>query len=332
MKVLVTGMASYHTGDSANTSFFGTLIQAIKEIATVTQEAPSVLWTKEYLDQYDSIVVGVTPPTSIGANKVYGALHLINLMYDSPKLVLVVDTPQVWQFKSSLNAVAQDVSTIFTPFYSKRREYRLAKSTSISNGIQEAAKKLISLPWPKTIYPQVPWKTSSDVAKFISKKSPDSLIGVNLDSFLLSETSPSQNYNPLWAVDNQTALWTRKIEKLLRYPTTPLKRNPKDSDDLVFQRIASSFGLLIVPQDRGVGTWWSYRYIQALNAEVPIVSDWKDTGRLATSWYVLGSSLEEFSDEQRRALANAQRTDYIKSIPTKEESIELVKSILMNTK
>jgi len=330
MKVLVTGMASSHTKPSTNTSFFGTLVKAVETFATVEWATPSVTWTKEFLEQYDSVVVGIVPPTSLGANKVYGAMHVINELYDSPKLTLVVDNPQLWQFKASLSSVARDVSTIFTDFYSKRREYKIASNPEISSGIQKAADKLLNLPWPKTIYPELPWKTASEISKFISTEGSDKLVGVNLDSMLIDEPIEAKSPAPIWVADSPSSVWTKKIEKLLSLPTIPVKSAARDTDDQVFDRISSSFGLLVAPQERGVGTWWSYRYIQALNANVPVVSDWRDTGALSNNWYVLGSTLEESTPEERLAVARAQREDYIKSIPTKSEALSLVKSLIVN--
>lgn len=330
MKVLVTGMASSHTKPSTNTSFFGTLVKAVETFAIVEWATPSVTWTKEFLEQYDSVVVGIIPPTSLGANKVYGAMHVINELYDSPKLTLVVDNPQLWQFKASLSSVARDVSTIFTDFYSKRREYKIASNPAISGGIQKAADKLLNRPWPRTIYPELPWKTATEISKFISTEGSENLVGVNLDAMLIGEPIEAKSPAPIWVADSPSSAWTKKLEKLLSLPTIPVKSSSRDTDDQVFDRISSSFGLLVAPQDRGVGTWWSYRYIQALNSSVPVVSDWRDTGSLSNNWYVLGSTLEESTPEERLAVAKAQREDYISSIPTKSEALNLVKSLIVN--
>jgi hypothetical protein len=259
-------------------------------------------------------------------------MHVINLLHSSPKLTLVVDNPQLWQFKASLASVARDVSSIFTPFYSKRREYKLASTSEISGGIQSAADKLLNLPWPKTIYPELPWKTVEEIGRFISTEGTQNLVGINLDAMLLADPKPAKAPAPVWVADSPTSAWTKKIEKLLSFPTIPLRGGPRDTDEQVFDRISSSFGLLMAPQDRGVGTWWSYRYVQALNASVPVVSDWRDTGSLSNNWYVLGSTLEESTYEERLAIARAQREDYMKSIPSQDESMRLIKSLITNHK
>ena len=330
MKILVTGMTSSHTKASASNTFFALLVKGLETFADVEWATPSVTWTKEFLDQYDSVVIGIVPPTNLGANKVYGAMHAINLMYDSPKLRLVLDDPQIWQFKASLASIDRDVSNIFTPFYSKRREFKTAVGATYSESIRSAATKLLTTPWPKTIYPDMPWKNVESVAKFISTADASSLIGLNLDSHLATEPVVSATCSNVWVSDMPKSTWTKKVEKLLAFPTSPLKIARREKEETISARLESSFGVLIAPHERGVGTWWSHRYIQAMNALVPIYSDWRDTGRLSNSWYLLGSSIEEATPDERLKIAIAQREDYLNAIPTKEESLELLKSVVTN--
>lgn len=330
MKVLVTGMASSHTKPSTSTSFFNTLVKGVETFASVEWATPSVSWTKEFLDGYDSIIVGVLPPTSLSANKVYGAMHVISTMYDSPKLRLVVDHPQIWQFKASLASIDRDVANLFTPFYSKRREFKLASTNPHAQSIKNAATRMLNEAWPKTIYPDMPWKTRESVGKFISTADHSRLVGVNLDAHLLEEPTVASETSQTWVADSPKSSWTRKVEKLLAHSVNPLKTAPKESEELVKNRLASSLGVLVAPQDRGVGTWWSYRYIQAMNFLVPIYSDWADTGKLADSWYILGSSIEELPRDQRINIALSQRDAYLKAIPTKEESLQLLKSVVLD--
>lgn len=330
MKVLVTGMASSHTKPSASTSFFNTLVKGVETFASVEWATPSVTWTKEFLDSYDSVIVGVIPPTSLGANKVYGAMHVINAMYESPKLRLVIDHAQIWQFKASLASIDRDVSNLFTPFYSKRREFKIAKTTPYSESIKSAATKLLTQPWPKTIYPDMPWKDRNSVGKFVSTSDYSNLIGINLDAHLLIDPPIPARKADHWVADSPKSSWTKRVQKLLANPVAPLKLTPKESESTVEDRLASSLGVLIAPQERGVGTWWSYRYIQAMNFLVPVYSDWSDTGKLSSSWYILGSSIEELSEEERVAIAVAQRDAYLKAIPTKEESLKLLESVVRN--
>lgn len=333
MKILITGMASSHTQPSKNVSFFGTLAKNIESIYSVDWATPSVTWTKEFLDGYDAIFVGLIPPTSLGANKVYGAMHVINLMYESPKLHLVVDHQQLWQFKSSLGSIHKNVDSIFTEFYSKRKEYKIAKNPLVSAGIKNAATKLLFSAWPKTIYPELPWKNFSDVSGFLSNDPESKFIGLNLDSTLLVE--PKNDVfarTDSWVVDHSSSTWAKKLEKLLVNSVVSMKDTPRSSDLDVFNRISTSFASIVVPQERGVGTWWTYRYIQSMNSLTPVISDWKDTSNLSEAWNILGSTLEELSIPDRLAIAQEQRDSYISAIPDRLEVIQSLEDILQKSK
>jgi hypothetical protein len=328
MKVLVTGMASSHIKPSTNTTFFGKLVSTIGTFSTVEWATPSVTWTEETLSKYDIVLVGVIPPTSLGANKVYGAMHVINMLYNSPKLRLVLDHPQLWQFKSSLASIDRDVSSIFTPFYSKRREYNLAIDPTIAGNISSAAFKLLSETWPKTIYPALPWSKTETIEKYISAGSTASLYGINLDSFLLENPVISENKIDMWVSESIKSPWSTKLEKLLKFPVVPMKVKANDSDATVYSRISTGLGALVSVHDRGVGSWWSYRYIQALNSGTPVISDWRETNYLDASWNILGSTLEDLSPYDRSRIAENQRESYISAIPNKNEAIEFLKSVI----
>jgi hypothetical protein len=327
MKILFTGMASSHCGPTANMNFFCGLTDVAKQIpeADVTWMAPNLAWTREHLDSYDAIFVGVLPPTSPSANSLYGAMNVINLMFESPKLYLVVDHPQIWQFKSSIAAVTRNVESIYTSFYSKRRDFKIANTDELKSSIFSAAKKLQNLPWPKTIYPQLPWKSNEDVAPFLT----GNLVGVNIDSHLLDERPvfPETKINT-WHVDSQDVKWSTQHSKLLVNPVLPMKHSAKAIDSDVLNNISISIGSLIAPQERGVGTWWSYRYIQSLNSYTPIISEWRETSKLGASWNVLAASVEEMHPADLLSLAVNQRQSYIQSIPSKEDSINLIKSLV----
>jgi hypothetical protein len=328
MKILFTGMASSHTKPSSNVSFFSLLSSSLESKAVIEWAVPSVTWDKDYLDQYDLIFVGIVPPTSPSANKLYGAMNVINVMFDSPKLNLVVDHPQLWQFKSGFNSIYKNVSGIFTTFYSKRKEFNIAKELKHSKNIFSASEKLLTLKWPTTIYPQLPWQRSADVLESLGAHRDTEIVGLNLDSFLLLEAPEVGFDRESWVVDSPNTAWSKKIINLLSLPISPVKTSSKSTDLDVYNSIKTSIGFLMSPQDRGAGIWWSYRHIQAMNALIPIVSDWRETGRIGDSWNVLGSALEDMSLQEQLNLAADQREAYLSSIPSKLELVEILDSLI----
>ncbi len=332
MKILFTGMASHHIKPSSNVTFFRTLSERVETFSTVEWAAPSVTWTEDYLNQYDYVVVGMTPPTSLSANKAYGALHTINVLYDSPKLVLVLDHPQLWQYKHGFNSIDADPLSLFTNFYSKRREFSLAKGSYLES-ISGAVNKLLTKKWPKTIYPSLPWASSRNIDKLLGFLAEESLIPVNLDSFLITKDEViDKKVGSVWVSDQPKSRWLSDLSKLLTRPVEPISLNKKLPDSEAFESIKNSFGLLLVPQERGVGVWWSYRLIQALNSNTLVLSDWKETFKLGPEWSVLGYDLESQAKEDIINIAKLQKESYLNNISTKEDSDILLNSIFKETK
>ena len=108
-KILITGMSASHASHSANSrsiSFAGVL----KTVLTlqgheVTQLDPEVSWNTKDFEEYDSVLVGLSPLTSLSANRVYGALSVIDVLLDTDKLVFFLDAPEPNRITSSLRAI-----------------------------------------------------------------------------------------------------------------------------------------------------------------------------------------------------------------------------------
>jgi hypothetical protein len=331
MKVLFTGMASSHAKpSSASTTFFSVLSQRVDAVVDdVEWKSPSLTWSKDYLEQYDAIFVGMLPPTSLSANKLYGAMHVINLMFDSPKLNLVLDHPQLWQYKHGFNAIDRSVENVFGGFYAKRSEFSLAKD-SYSKSIVGANAKLLTKKWPRTLYPSLPWKVTRPIDKFLGLYAEQSLTGLNFDSWLLDgiEYNPLASHEARWVVDHPNSTWSKSISKLLELPISPLSTKTRSTDAEALSAIQDAAGLLFSPQDRGVGGWWSYRLVQAIASGTFVMSDWKETGVLGPEWNLLGYDWESLPKSDKLAVADAQRESYSNSIPSKSDSENSLSLIL----
>lgn len=332
MRILFTGMASSHAKESPNITFFGTMVDVCREFAdSVDVLTPSIEWTEEYLNSYDAVFVGILPPTSPSANKLYGALNVISLMAGSSKLKFVVDHPQIWQFKSSIASVSKNIDSIFAPFYRTKSEYKSAIANK--EKFSKAIEFLSSSNWPTTIYPSLPWKSDESVLEFISGVSSENLVGLNFDSFLISEEFPGfVSRVDEWLIEAANTSWANKITKLTSYSTDKVKPSIRSTDLEILSRISSSAGLIVAAQDRGVGTWWSYRLIQAINSVTPVITEWKESHVISHSWGVLIGEVEDMDSTDRIKLAMAQKTSYLKSIPTQDEAIESLKKLIATDK
>ena len=330
MKILFTGMSSSHCKETKNVSFFSTLALAYGEVATVTWDSPKTWWTRSNLEEFDLIVFGFSPPTSPAANKLYGALHVLNLMYESPKLRLVVDSPQIWQYKNSIRSFKRDPDQVFSSFFSNRVDYSVSKSGPVRSAIASVAEKMGSLPWPKTFVPAVPWLSTADLAAKASFISPKAIIPISIDSFLLQDPTSSPLRSNTWAVENLNSSWWKTVNLTTRYSGIATVSGSKDKDAQAMEVIKSSLALVVPPQDRKMGTWWSYRVLQALNSGTPVVTYWQDTSDFDSSWAYLAYQIEDADPFERQKIASDQLAAYRKSIPSKEETLNTLKSIVID--
>lgn len=330
MKILFTGMTSSHCKDGQNISFFRALARAYSNLAEIVWSTPKLSWSRADLEKFDLVVLGMAPPTSLASNYIYGSLHVLNLLYESPKLRLVVDSPQMWQYKNSFRAFKRDPEQIFGSFYKNRINYEEAKSGKSRSSVESVAEKLQSVQWPTTLVPVTPWLSEKDIANKISFISEDSIVPINLDSFLLEETSPQIGRNQKWAVENTSSVWWKSLEKTLTHPGESIRYSKKPKDSEIFQRIKTSFGLIVPPQDRKIGSWWSYRYVQAMNSATPVITYWNDIGEFDSSWKYLGYQLEDMEPYDRQHVAYQQRKSYMSEIPKKDDSLKTLNKLVLD--
>ena len=337
MKILLTGMASSHTSPKAHTTnfgFFGALNEMlISEGHEIVWSPASVTWTAEDLDFYDAVFVGIVPPTVVSANKAYGALNVIQKLYSSNKLRLVLDFPNNWALENSLASVVREPEKLVSAFYSRRTEYNLAISPAYLEILIDACKKLLSEKWPTTLYPSLPWKTDESVAALLPSGALDSLIGINLDSnYITNHMSEPTLTNENWGATEADGSWTGEISKTIRQEIAPIRASKASTNEDVSNAIAGSIGVLIAPQRRKGGTWWSFAYTQALNELVPVATEWRESSLIGTSWNVLASEIEDMTPIERYLLATQQREEYLSSIKSNIQNSVLFESILGLTK
>lgn len=333
MKVLLTGMTSSHTSSKphqSNLGFYGVLSQALTQLkCEVVWAKPDITWTKEYLNSYDAVFVGLVPPTSLSANQAYGALTTINELFDSSKLYLVVDNPKHWLIKPSLKSVLKDTGSLVKPFYQKRSQYALAKEPKNLDRMLNACQRLLDEVWPTTIYPGLPWKSDESVSDHLPSGAASSVLGLNFDALLLKSSNLEIRQDPAhWAASNHKSKWSENMANHVSLPIKPLKASKKETDLDALNALKASIGLLAAPQDRIGGTWWSSSYSQAMNLNTPIATEWRESSTISPSWSLLPSSIEDLTPEGRFDLALRQKEAYLASIPSQNEALESLQTLL----
>ena len=329
--IFITGMSAQHASPNANAknlSFAGAINAVLGSNSNheVTWASPSIYMTKEALDKYDLVLVGVSPVTSVGANRVYGALSVISEMWGSDKLKLFTDSPNKSQIEVSLRATVNNPETITKPFFSSRKEYsNLVSDAESLSRVARGAELLLNEEWPVTIVASLPWNTVEELK--LAKNAKANLSLVNLDSHLILEDSVDYIRTDKWSVDAPTSKWAKSILATVSLPSSPMKWSKGWDDEQVFLQIGRSIGAIISP-DQKDGTWWSYRYIQALNSNTPVITEWKESQRIGVEWAVLASSVDGLPQAGRNLLAMAQRDIYLLSIKNKKESLKNLENIL----
>lgn len=324
-KILITGMSAPQASADANRrslSFAGLMSAVLTQQGhDVVQADPEVSWTIEDLSEYDSVMVGISPLTSLSANRIYGALSVIDILLDSEKLVLFIDAPEPTKITSSLRAMIKSPQNMTKPFYSYRKDYSYATMPNVLSSLLDVVHYLLNEKWPTTIYPSLPWSGTGKIISQLPVGASESIQGINLDSYLITnqDTLEVEPREPKWVVENYLTTWTKSTSATLSLSTLPMKWHKGWSDTDVQTQISRCVGALISPYPTS-GTWWSYRLVQCLNVLTPVATDWRESGTLGPAWLHLAASIEEMTDEQRYQLAKDQREAYASAVPSRREA------------
>jgi hypothetical protein len=276
---------------------------------------PDINATEDDISQYDSVLVGIAPITSLSANKAYGALNVIDVAASAGKLTLLVDAPQPTQILSSLRAVESVPSNLTKDFYRNRKAYRDACIPDVQSRLLNTVSSLLNDDWPVTIYPALPWSTPNAFNK-LPDNIVNSLKGIALDSHLIRD-------NKTDSTGSHLAQWAATVVN----DVVPMRKNKGSTDEQVDEIMSASIGSLI--SSHRDGTWWTYRYAQSLSNLTPIATEWRESGTLDDSWSLLASSIEHMSVESRAELATEQRNTYISAINDKKTSARLLASTVL---
>jgi len=329
--ILLTGMSASQASRSANEkslNFAGVLNRVLTDLGhNVVWIDPDINLSAEDLDRYDAVLVGISPLTSLSSNRAYGALSIIDHMWGSDKLRFFIDAPQVNQITFSIKAVHSNPDSLTKSFFSYRKNFSAVTSNqALADRLLKSISKLMTEEWPIVLYPSLPWSVV-DRIKNLLPSNVKSLIGINLDSYLLEDLESDEIRRDKWVVDSYKTDWTKSTAGSLVYPNSPMRWNKGWTDEQVIAQIKKSIGVLITPHKKD-GTWWTYRYIQALNTLTPISTEWKESSKLGDAWSSLAASIEAMHPENRRILSMAQKDLYVSYIPAKGLAGQLLEAAI----
>lgn len=334
MKVFVTGCTASHASKNANEknpSFAGIINTALSELGCdVTWEDPSVKMDKEYLSQFDSILVGVASPTNVISHRIYGALSVINHASELGTLSLFIDTPEPHKLFAGIREIYHSPKSLVKEFYSKKREYSLALEPEYFQNIFSGLSKLYVDAWPTTIIPSYPWSNQNNISKYIPNIDNSKLFLISPDAALLElqhyRSAPvSGDY---WCADNLKTNWTQSTSKLLTLKSENYRSSKWETNSAVLGRLHDSVGALISTYKDG-NPWWLPSLSQALYVGVPAVTDWRHTTYMGERWSYLPSTIEGMDPNQRLELARGQKEIYMEHLPSWHSIKESLGNILL---
>lgn len=323
MKCLITGMTAAQTNPyyhERSPNFVGLLEDALSEHHRVVWSEPSVDWDLEFLRQFDRVIVGVAPLTGLGANRAYGALSIIERLWDKPSLHLVVDAPDPSKIMPATRSIAATPENLTKEFFSFRKEYgKVAVDLSLQRRLLRAVQHLSDDPWPVTIVPQLPWQTRGQFERQLPKVNRVRLL--NLDRLLFDRhwnaDTPIRIRKDQWSYEPGThATWLRRqhvtweVKKLPRTHRKPIVQETLDM-------LAESEGCLIAPSKNG--TWWSPRYAMALAMGTAVFTDWHESQFLSSAWSGIPASFEEMNPQAQNDLVAEQVASYRAALPKEDE-------------
>lgn len=333
MKVLLTGCTASHVSIKKNLlspTFTGLIHKALTSNKhDVTWIEPSVSLTKDYLDEFDSVVVGIAPPNSTAAHRIYGALSVIQYAHELGTLRLIVDAPEPKRVWAGLRAIKNRPEELTKEFYSKRREYRKVSDDGTLDRLHQAVDTLYSKEWPSTVFPVFPWMSYPSVSTEIPMTNSRNLVGLNFDEMIIESGGlESASYSDYWVVDSPNTKWSGQIEQTVKSRVVPVRMSRWEDNNEVLTRIRGSIGCLVSVY-KHANPWWSIALAQSLANNVPVVTDWRLSSMLGDSWSILAHTVEEMSWADRIDLAQEQKSSYLNAVPTWKESVEFTCNTLL---
>jgi len=324
MKVLITGCTAQQASKkhAERTPTFSNLLgQNFKNAGVdVTFASPQINWEKSYLEEFDLVIVGIAPTTSISANKIYPAFITANKCREIGNLSLLIDAPESFKIPPSLNAWTNEAST-FKSFYDRRKSYSdVVDNPELKAEIKSFVEYLSNEPWPTTFYPSYPWSTADLLTKYLPNLSAESLVGVSVDSYILLQPEKTKNYylsDEYWVCDSFNSSG-KSYAQMLTKKVVPIKQDVWEVESETLTHIRGAVGT-IVSTYRNNESWWSPALAQSLSQGVPVVHDWKITGYMGEEWRHLATSVELMDTVERTELAFSQKQSYLDQLPSQDD-------------
>lgn len=321
MKILITGMSANQTNPLSRertVNFAGMMYEQL------TDAGISVVWQDPELDLdvsgYDRILIGLVSPLALGASKSYGALALVERLWDDPRLVLYLDAPDPNTITRGLLTISRSPQTLTKEFFSARANYAtVVRDIKVRSQVYGATDKLLNQPWPKTLVPAFPWTSVESIARELPPNAANQELNtlnitlVNLDRLvmdkqvLLSDASDIR-WDKWYFERGGNKSWLRKNKG--SHPIYSLKSNYReDLREYYPTNLSKSTGFLHAPCRRDL-IWWTPQVAISLSQNTPVVTG-SAAKALGDQWSMGTKTIEMLLPKTRHQLAGQQKMLYI---------------------
>jgi hypothetical protein len=329
MRVLITGSTSPQASvkTAGRTPTFASLLShsLISQGIEVDFVEPRISTTEEQLAEYDAVFVGIAPPTSLSANRLYPAFATANRARKAGNLFLFIDAPEPYKIQSSIKSCYLNISDLQKDFYKMRKFYpEFIEDEDLQREVYDFIDFLYTSTWPPLLYPAFPWSEDDALRKALPNV--NVVVPVNLDSTLIKTGHINADLSvqkTSWTCDTPNTKWAKKLSKTLSYPVFSTRKSRWDPEEVTMARIRGGIGT-IVSLHRSNEVWWSPALAQSLSVGVPVVTDWRYSGILGPEWSHLASSIESMTNEERFELAVSQRDFYLGAVDKRKIDLDSI--------
>jgi len=308
------------------------LAEAVKELGhEVVQVEPDAAWTHSDLAGYGKVFAGVMTPTSVSANGIYGTLNLVSLLKDDSRLALFVDAPEPGKIFAGLRSIERKPKQLFKPFYSRRIGYKLAaQDGAVSARVLDGALHLLHKPWPKTVWPTLPWYSNPAEIVGVRETMRASLVGLSFDSLHARQPGADAlqgKRERAWGIDVPSTKWALSLSRTLGLPHGEIKNKKYATDTELEERIGSLHGVILAIHD-DKRPWWSPLFVKSMRTGTPIVTEWRYSREAGDAWSVLAARVEQMSGLDAYELSARQLRQYLDKIQTRKEVLTTLRQVI----
>lgn len=326
MTIFITGSTASHCSSDAHkrsTRFADLLNNSFRSAGfSSIVRTPEIDMTMTQVEEFDSVIVGLAPFTSLSSHRIFPALHTLGLALRAGTGAVLLDAPDPYLVFKSFRSVLANPEILTKKIYSSRDQYGLVASDKDTRDLIMETIETVSNGDVKIIVPSLPYYESTRSAYGIPTSTNHSeLISLNLDGFRNLEFNPlGVGESKYWSTDDSKSKWSKAVEKTLAKTVLPLKRTAYDTNNDYIDRLKNSYGCLIPTYKDGL-PWWSPNLLLSLSSGTPVYSDWKLTEHLGYFWSTLPHSAEELTVDEKIEHARAQMIYYLNTVVNWEDYI-----------